>query len=140
MRGQLVGNILWVTWPTIIKTAIIYAAVIAVMPATRFAGSERNIFIVTCTIGLLHGLGFSFVLHKILQISSPDIWQSLLAFNVGVEIGQLTIILATWPLFRLIQRSSNKAWRLGRLSLATACMAVAAVWTWQRVMLVIGTL
>ncbi len=123
-----------------IALSIIYAAVIAIMPARGFAGSERNIFIVTCTIGLLHGLGFSFVLHKILQISSPDIWQSLLAFNVGVEIGQLTIILATWPVFRLIQRSSDNAWRLGRIGLATACMAVAAVWTWQRVMLVIGTL
>ena len=104
------------------------------------AGSERNMFIVTCTIGLLHGLGFSFVLHKILQITSPDIWQSLLAFNVGVEIGQLTIILAAWPAFRLIQRSSDHAWRIGRAGIATACIAVAAVWTGQRVLSVIGTL
>jgi hypothetical protein len=128
------------TVETGIALSIIYAAVIAMMPGRGFAGSERNIFIVTCTIGLLHGLGFSFVLHKILQISSPDIWQSLLAFNVGVEIGQLTIILATWPVFRLIQRSSDNAWRLGRIGLATACIAVATVWTGQRVMLVIGTL
>lgn len=123
-----------------IALSIIYAAAIAVMPRSRQGASERNIFFVTCAIGLLHGLGFSFVLHKILQISSPDIWQSLLAFNVGVEIGQLTIILATWPVFRLIQRSSDYAWRIGRIGLATSCMAVAAVWTWQRLMLVIGTL
>ena len=110
------------------------------MPGRRFAGSERNMFIVTCTIGLLHGLGFSFVLHKILQITSPDIWQSLLAFNVGVEIGQLTIIVAAWPAFRLIQRSSDYAWRIGRTGVATACMAVATVWTGQRVLSVIGTL
>ena len=32
---------------------------------------------------------------------SLDIWQSLLAFNVGVEIGQLTIIVIAWPLFSL---------------------------------------
>jgi hypothetical protein len=128
------------TVETGIALSIIYAAVIAMMPARRFAGSERNIFIVTCTIGLLHGLGFSFVLHKILQISSPDIWQSLLAFNVGVEIGQLTIILATWPIFRLIQRSSDNAWRIGRAGIASACIAVATVWTGQRVLSVIGTL
>jgi hypothetical protein len=85
-------------------------------------------------------LGFSFVLHKILQISSPDIWQSLLAFNVGVEIGQLTIILAAWPAFRLIQRSSDNAWRIGRIGIASTCIAVAAVWTGQRVLSVIGTL
>ncbi len=110
------------------------------MPGRGLAGSERNMFIVTCTIGLLHGLGFSFVLHKILQITSPDIWQSLLAFNVGVEIGQVTIILAAWPAFRLIQRSSDNAWRIGRIGIATACIAVAAVWTGQRVLSIIEIL
>lgn len=123
-----------------IALSIIYAAAIAVMPGRGFAGSERNMFVVTCSIGLLHGLGFSFVLHKILQITSPDIWQSLLAFNVGVEIGQLTIIVVAWPAFRLIQRSSDHAWRIGRLGIATACMAVAAMWTGQRVLSVIGAL
>jgi hypothetical protein len=95
---------------------------------------------VTCAIGLLHGLGFSFVLQKILQITSPDIWQSLLAFNVGVEIGQLTIIVIAWPLFRLIQRFSEYAWRIGRIGIASVCIAVAAVWTGQRVLSVIGSL
>jgi len=128
------------TVETGIALSIIYAAAIAVMPGRGFAGSERNMFIVTCTIGLLHGLGFSFVLHKILQVTSPDIWQSLLAFNVGVEIGQLTIILAAWPAFRLIQRSSDYAWRIGRIGIAAACIAVAAVWTAQRVLSIIGTL
>ncbi len=128
------------TVETGIALSIIYAAAIAVMPGRGFAGSERNMFIVTCAIGLLHGLGFSFVLHKILQVTSPDIWQSLLAFNVGVEIGQLTIILAAWPAFRLIQRSSDFAWRIGRVGIATACIAVAAVWTGQRVLSIIGTL
>jgi hypothetical protein len=128
------------TVETGIALSIIYAAAIAVMPGRGFAGSERNMFFITCTIGLLHGLGFSFVLHKILQITSPDIWQSLLAFNVGVEIGQLSVILAAWPAFRLIQRSSDNAWRIGQVGIATACIAVAAVWTGQRVLSVIGTL
>jgi uncharacterized membrane protein YczE len=75
-------------------------------------------FFVTCTIGLLHGLGFSFVLHKNLQITSADVWRSLLAFNVGVEIGQLTIILAACPMFRLIQRSSDFAWRIDHNGIA----------------------
>ena len=123
-----------------IALSIIYAAAIAAMPGTSSAGRERNMFFVTLAIGLLHGLSFSFVLHKILQITSPDIWQSLLAFNVGVEIGQLIIILAAWSVFRLIERSSNTAWRIGRTGIALACMTVAVLWTWQRAWSLIETL
>jgi len=123
-----------------IALSIIYAAAIAVLPRPEQNSSERNMFFVTCAIGLLHGLGFSFVLHKILQITSPDIWQSLLAFNVGIESGQLTIIVIAWPAFRLIQSSSEYAWRIGRIGIATVCIAVAAVWTGQRVLSIIGTL
>lgn len=128
------------TVETGIALSIIYAAAVAIMPGKISAGTERRMFFVTCSIGLLHGLGFSFVLHKILQITSPDIWQSLLAFNVGVEIGQMFIILVAWPIFRLIERSSEPAWHFGRFGLATACMAIAAVWTGQRVWMVAGSL
>jgi len=123
-----------------IALSIIYAAIIAVAPGGMSNRSEKNMFIVTTAIGLLHGLGFSFVLHKILQVTSPDIWQSLLAFNVGVEIGQLAIILAAWPVFRLIKRSSDNAWRIGRIGIASGCMAVAVLWTGQRALSVIGSL
>ena len=123
-----------------IALSIIYAAAIAVLPRSEQNSGERSLFFVTCAIGLLHGLGFSFVLHKILQITSPDIWQSLLAFNVGIESGQLTIIVIVWPAFCLIQRSSEYAWRIGRIGIATVCIAVAAVWTGQRVLSIIGTL
>ena len=120
-----------------IALSIIYAAVIAVRPRSQRGTSERTMFAVTCSIGMLHGLGFSFVLHKILQVTSPDIWQSLLAFNVGVEIGQLLIIATTWPLFRLMEHMSNRAWKLGRWTIATGCAAMAVFWTGQRALLII---
>lgn len=123
-----------------IALSIVYAAAIAIKPVTALAVRERNMFIVTASIGLLHGLGFSFVLHKILQITSPDIWQSLLAFNVGVEIGQLTVVLAALSAFRLIEKSSTRAWRFSHIGIALVCMAIAGVWTTQRVALIIGTL
>ena len=122
-----------------IALSIIYAAAIAVLPRSEQNGGERNLFVVTCAIGLLHGLGFSFVLHEILQIDSPDIWQSLLAFNVGVEIGQLSIIVIAWPLFRLVNHLSERAWYIGRWAVAAGCAAVAVFWTGQRALSVVGT-
>lgn len=83
-------------------------------------------------LGLLHGLGFSFVLHDILSINSPNICQSLLAFNLGVEAGQILIILAIWPLLYLA-RHRQQAWETQlRYSIATMCCAAALIWTFQR--------
>ncbi len=126
------------TVETGIALSIIYAAAIAVLPRSEQNGGERNLFAVTCAIGLLHGLGFSFVLHKILQIDSPDIWQSLLAFNVGVEIGQLSIIVIAWPLFRLVNHMNRRAWHIGRWAVAAGCAAIAVFWTGQRALSVVG--
>jgi hydrogenase/urease accessory protein HupE len=123
-----------------IALSILYAAAIAVLARHDKNRSETVTFLVTAAMGLLHGLGFSFVLQEILKVDSPDIWQSLLAFNLGVEVGQLLIILFAWPLFRLVARFSEAAWRAGRWSVAAGCAAVAFFWTAQRGAAVLASL
>ncbi len=117
-----------------IALSIIYAAAIAVFPRFQSTGSGRKIVIVTSAIGLLHGLGFSFVLQNILQVTSPDIWQSLLAFNVGVEIGQVLIVVVAWLLFYIVRSFNEPMWKAGRWFIAAACASVALFWTVQRVL------
>src|SRR5262249_55788288 len=85
--------------------------------------------VVTAGIGLLHGFGFSFVLHKLLQVDSPQLWTSLLSFNLGVEIGQVALILVVWPVLRLAERRAPRYTPYGRAALVTPCVAVAALWT-----------
>ena len=116
-----------------IALSIIYAAVIAIRPLSGPGDTEWSTFAVTCVIGLLHGLGFSFVLQNILQVTSPNIWQSLLAFNVGVEIGQLAIVLAVWPLFYLMRHTNTAVWRVAQIGTALGCIAVASMWTANRI-------
>jgi hypothetical protein len=115
-----------------IALSIIYAAGIAAMTRRDRERSELAPFLVTMAIGLLHGLGFSFVLQEILKVDSPNIWQSLLAFNVGVEIGQFMIILIAWPVFCLVEWLSQPAWQTGRWGIAAACAMIALFWTVQR--------
>ena len=116
-----------------IAVSIIYVAWISICKNTAMnTKSELTIFLGTCVLGLLHGLGFSFVLHEILRVDSPNIWQSLLAFNIGVEIGQAIIILAVWPILLLI-RHWRSSWESPvRISVATACSVIAIVWTIDR--------
>jgi hydrogenase/urease accessory protein HupE len=96
-----------------IALSIIYVAVVAILPDLKpdfqQEKNEWTVVGVTGLIGLLHGLGFSFVLQNILQVTSPNIWQSLLAFNLGVEIGQLLIVLAASLVFYVISLLGSRA-------------------------------
>ena len=61
---------------------------------SRFRPSR---LIIVFAFGLLHGLGFAGVLS---DIGMPDgqFVSSLVAFNIGVELGQLTVVLACFAL------------------------------------------
>ncbi len=49
-------------------------------------------YFVVLFFGFIHGCGFSNYLNTILIDSSESIWQQLLAFNIGLEIGQILIV------------------------------------------------
>jgi HupE / UreJ protein len=84
------------------------------------------------TFGLLHGLGFAGVLRD-LGLPRGEFLTALLSFNVGVEAGQLTVIvaalIATVPFMR-------KGWYHQRVVMP-ASLAIAVVglyWTVARLM------
>ncbi len=114
-----------------IAGSIIYAGG---MTLRRRAGGDM--LVVTAAIGLLHGFGFSFVLQKFLQVDSPNLWTRLLSFNLGVEIGQVALILAVWALFRLMERRAPRYVPYGRAAVVAPSIAVAGVWTIERLRLV----
>ena len=61
-------------------------------------------WMLTFFFGLIHGFGFANVLAE-LGLPRDATIRCLLAFNVGVEIGQLAIVLAALPLVLLLARS-----------------------------------
>ena len=110
-----------------IALSIIYAAITAMTNR-----GEVSSFLVTTCIGLLHGLGFSFVLHEILKVDSPNLWVSLISFNIGVEIGQLLVVVAIWPAFVIGLKRLEKTTFFARNAIALAALCVALYWTYQR--------
>ncbi len=48
-------------------------------------------YVLAAFFGLIHGLGFSNFLRSMLP-RDATIWQPLLAFNIGLEVGQLVIV------------------------------------------------
>jgi len=56
--------------------------------------------------GLIHGFGFSFILREIGL--GENIYAPLVFFNLGVEVGQLTVMAMTYPLIICIFSLSKK--------------------------------
>ena len=115
-----------------IALSIIYVAVVAVVPGLQQKKGEWAVVGVTGLIGLLHGLGFSFVLQNILQVTSPNIWQSLVAFNIGVELGQVLIVIGAWFVFYVIGLLGARTAKINRYLVASVCASIAFYWVIER--------
>ena len=81
--------------------------------------------------GLIHGLGFANGL-KDLGLASDYFLETLIAFNVGVELGQLSTVLAVaLPVLMLVRSEEGKRRVMTWGSLAV--LAISTVWLVQRV-------
>jgi hypothetical protein len=59
----------------------------------------RSRWLITGLFGLVHGFGFAFLLREQFQFAGEHLVLSLLAFNIGIELGQLVFIGVTIPVF-----------------------------------------
>jgi hypothetical protein len=89
-----------------------------------------RIALVFC-FGLLHGMGFAGVLSEI-GLPPSEFLTALITFNVGVELGQLTVILFG---FLLLGWWRDAVWYRSRIVIPlSACISVIGLyWTWERI-------
>lgn len=83
--------------------------------------------------GLLHGLGFAGVLEEV-GLPHGQFVPALISFNVGVELGQLTVITLAYLAVGIWGR--NRSWYRARVVIpaSAAIAAVGLYWTVQRVL------
>lgn len=99
-------------------------------PAPDKSRDLRTVF--AFAFGLIHGFGFAYVLRQ-LGLPETQLAWSLFSFNLGVEIGQLAIVLAVTALLIAVRRRSEKlARRLATIG-SLAVMAAGAYWFVERV-------
>jgi len=94
---------------------------------TRF---HRYRWQVAAVFGLIHGFGFASVLVD-LNLPLAFFASSLLAFNLGVEIGQLAIVIAMLPIMYLLRDH----WFYHHVVLpVSACIMVTfgTIWVFER--------
>jgi hydrogenase/urease accessory protein HupE len=88
--------------------------------------------VIVFIFGLLHGMGFAGVLSE-LGLPESEFVTALITFNVGVEFGQLSVILLAWlAVFWLRKHEQQyRQWVVIPGSLLIACMGL--YWTWERI-------
>lgn len=81
--------------------------------------------------GLIHGMGFASVLSD-LGMPQNRFFTSLIMFNVGVELGQITVILIAWLLVG--KWFSKKPWYRTRIVVPVSAViaAIGLYWTIER--------
>jgi hypothetical protein len=118
--------------PTVIEPAIALS-IVFVGADNLVRGGGRDVrALIALTFGLVHGFGFANVLREF-GLPREALGWSLFSFNVGVEIGQLFIVLVVATALALVRRRSEMAGM--RLASAGSLIVVAAgtYWFVQRV-------
>src|SRR5215831_12290479 len=108
----------------LIAASIVYMALENIVGA----GSVERRWLMAFGFGLVHGFGFSFALRQSLQFAGTHLLTSLLSFNVGVELGQLLVLILLIPVLQLFFRYAV-AERMGTIILSAIVAHTA--WHWM---------
>ncbi len=85
--------------------------------------------------GLIHGMGFASALNEI-GLPPNKFFLSIFSFNVGVELGQMTVIFAVFGLIILPFHKMKNFKKRVVFPLSIAIASIALYWTVQRVFFV----
>jgi len=99
---DLAPDALW--FPPLIETLIAASIVYMALENIVGTGNVHRRWIITFGFGLVHGFGFSFALRQTLQFAGSHMLTSLLSFNIGVELGQLLVLIVLVPVLDLLFR------------------------------------
>ena len=126
----VLGALGWVALPSGIVEAgialsVLVSAVHAIRPLVR-----RGEVLIAGGFGLLHGLAFAAILGS-LELSRTSLLTTLLGFNLGIEVAQLTVVALVMPSLLLLSRTS--AYPVLRVSAAGLGAVLAAGWLANRV-------
>jgi HupE / UreJ protein len=113
---------------SVIAASIIVAALNNIFPLVTESRAR-----IAFAFGLLHGFGFASVLSDMGLPQGARVI-SLLAFNLGIEFGQLAVVLAVMPLVYALRRGTF--YRRAVMPWGSAAIAsLALVWLLQRAFL-----
>tara|TARA_B100000676_G_scaffold181991_1_gene178856 strand:+ start:188 stop:739 length:552 start_codon:yes stop_codon:yes gene_type:complete len=86
---------------TLIAASIAYVGIENVV-----AREQKRRWLVAGGFGLIHGAGFSGHLTELLRsvMEMGTIWNPLIGFNIGIELGQIVVIVVSVPIIYVLRK------------------------------------
>lgn len=106
----------------LIPVTIFITAISNLFPAK--GGRQYLVYVIALFFGLIHGLGFSNYLKELLGVETSII-QPLLAFNVGLEIGQVVILTAYFIVLGIVLQLFRVKHHIWRIFISGAAAGIA---------------
>ncbi|HKV05027.1 MAG TPA: HupE/UreJ family protein [Candidatus Acidoferrales bacterium] len=123
---NMAPDALW--FPPLIETLIAMSIVYMALENIAVGANVRRRWMITFGFGLVHGFGFSFALRQTMQFAGSHLLTSLLSFNIGVELGQLLVLVVVIPLLNVLFRFVV-AERMGTIILSA--LVAHTGWHWM---------
>jgi len=97
--------------------------------------APRKRQLITFAFGLVHGFGFSFILADRMQFAGAHLIDALVAFNAGVELGQLAVLVIAVPILRTIFLAASKLQRVAlsgdrAIAILLSVLIAHTAWHW----------
>ena len=124
---NLAPDALW--FPPLIETLIAMSIVYMALENIVGTANVHRRWIITFGFGLVHGFGFSFALRQTLQFAGSHMLTSLLSFNLGVELGQLLVLIILLPLLDGLFRFVVAERTMGTIILSA--LVAHTAWHWM---------
>ena len=100
-----------------------------------FSTKAPNLIVMVFVFGLIHGFGLSTKLQEVATSSNIDLSLSqILSFNIGVELGQIIVLIILFPLLSLIRKNiliSFQNFKLGFNCCRSSIVYISNKWLYE---------
>jgi hypothetical protein len=126
-----VANAAWIEF--LIPVSILITAILNLSSLDKNKNVSIKInYFLALFFGFIHGMGFSYLLKSLLG-REESITYPLFAFNVGLEFGQITIVLIVLLISTIVNRISNITERDKNFFISSAVFGIAFIMALERV-------